>query len=298
MRLLRLSSLLAALVALFLPETGLMQIIGVNTSVNASNVCIIGGLFCSLGGILGIVQYGETVIFVGAQTVFLAAAIVLFAQYGVRLMMESSDESTISEVKSAYTYGITGCAVVTLSTMIVRAIGQPFGNFGVDNAAILVNPGQVASTLGVIETFIRIMVGTALTAVVVYQGMRLIILQGQDSEIEKQKQRFFHTLIGVAIITLATAVVTDFLPEGAGSSDIAIQLIGIANFLMVLIGGLAVLSFIVAGFMLVISTDEGLKDKAKKIIFGTVICIIVILTVYTIVNFIIDLNREDLGAFS
>lgn len=298
MRFLRPLSALAACAALLFPQTGFLAIIGVDTSVQASNVCLIGALFCPSGGVLGAAVYVETVLFGGAQLVFLAAAIILFAQYGVRLMMESSDESTISEVKSAYTYGIAGCAIVTLATMIVQAVGQPFGTYGVDNSAVLVNPGQVGSTLGVMESFIRIMVGTALTGVVVYQGMRLIILQGQDSEMEKQKQRFFHTLIGVAIITLASALVTDFLPEGSGSSDLAAQMIGIANFLLVLIGGLAVLSFIVAGLMLVVSTDEGLKDKAKNIIFGTVICIIVVLTTYTIVNFIMDLNRENFGTFS
>ncbi|UPA22997.1 pilin [Candidatus Peribacteria bacterium] len=295
MRILRPLALLTGLVGILLPETGFLAVEPVATSVNLSTVCFITSLYCPGGGSLGAAMYVETTLFNGARLVFSAAAILLFTQYGIRLMMESSDESTISEVKSAYTYGIAGAAIVTLATLIVQAVGQPFGTYGTDNSGVLVSPAVVGDTLHVIVFFMRVMVGTALTAVVVYQGIRLIILQGQDSEIEKQKQRFFHTLIGVAIITLATTVVSDFLPGSGGSSDLAVQMIGIANFLIVLIGGLSVLTFIVAGLFLVVSTDEGLKDKAKKTIFGTVIGLIIMLTSYTIVNFIIQLNP---GGFS
>lgn len=304
MRILRFIAAATGLLTLFLPETGWMAVQPVPTSVG-SLPCIIGSLYCPGGGALGAASYIETTLFGGARLVFLGAAIVLFAYYGVRLMVESSDESTISEVKSAYTYGIAGAAIVTLASYIVQAVGQPFGNYASNNSVNLVNPVVVATTLGLVGLFIRSMVGTALTAVVVYQGMRLIVLQGQDSEIEQQKKRFLHTLIGVAIITLASVIVTDFVaPSGAvgiatgGTGDagnVALQLIGIANFLMVIIGGLAVLSFIVAGIFLILSTDDGLKDRAKKTIFGTVICLIVLLSTYTIMNFIMGLNTAGLS---
>lgn len=295
-------ALLTGLIGLLVPSIGFMAVEPVGTSVNLGNVCFIPGLYCPGGGIQTAAIYMETTLFNGARLIFLAAAILLFVQYGIRLMMESGDESTISEVKSAYTYGIAGAAIVTLATLIVQAVGQPFGTYGVDNGGTLVNAGVVAGTLDIVVHFIRVMVGTALTGVVVYQGIRLIILQGQDSEIEKQKQRFFHTLIGVAVITLATTVVSDFMPAGfgggGGSSDLAVQMIGIANFLIVLISGLSVLAFLAAGFFLVVSTDDGLKDKAKKTMFTTVIGLIVMLTSYTIVNFIIGLNPAGFSLFS
>ncbi len=294
MRSQHLFALATGLLTLALPETAWMAILPVDTSVG-STPCIIPSLYCPGGGAQGAAAYIETTLFGGARLVFLGAAIVLFAYYGVRLMAESAEESTINEVKSAYTYGIAGAAIVTLASMIVQAVGQPFGTLSANNSSNLVNATLVGSTLGVVVSFTRTLVGTALTGVVVFQGIRLILLQGQDSEIEQQKKRFLHTLIGVAIITLATTLVSDFLP-GNGSSDLAIQMIGIANFLMVLIGGLAVLSFIVAGIFLVVSTDEGLKDRAKKTLFGTVICMIVVLCTYTIVNFIIGLNTLGLAS--
>lgn len=289
------------LLTLLLPEIASMVPMDAPTTLD-SNVCStvpVLGLYCTGGGVTGAATFIETKIFDGARIVFLAVAILMFLQYGVRLMMESSEESTISEVKSAYTYGIAGCAIVTLAGFIVQTVGQN----GTTTSA-LVDTCTVDTTLGKVVHFLRIMVGTAVTGVVVYQGIRLIVLQGQESEIEAQKKRFLHTLIGVAVITLAVPLVSDFMPTSGyvncqgggngGSSDLAVQMIGIANFLMVIIGGLAILAMIVAGIFLIVSTDEGLKDRAKKTIFTTVIGLIVMLCTYTIIAFVMGINPTGL----
>lgn len=294
MRLKNLLTTLGGLAGLLLPETGWMAapLQPVPVLINAANTCIIAGLPCQLNGATGFAAYVEQVLFIqGARTVFWGAAILLFAQYGLRLMMESNEESTVSEVKSAYTYGIAGCVVITLAQMIVQVVGQ------YNAPGVLVNDAVLTPMLMQIVHFMRILVGTAVTAVVVYQGMRMIVLQGEEAELEKQKTRFFHTLIGVAVITLASALV-DAFTESSGSSALAIQMVGIANFLMVLIGGIAVLSFIVAGIMLMVAADDGLKDRAKKAMFTTVIGLIVLIASYTIVNFVMFLNAPGLAPYA
>lgn len=288
---------ITAFLSLFMPETASMAIIQVPTNVG-TNPCILGSLFCPGGGVSELARYIETTLFGGMQILFTALAIAMFAQYGIRLALESSDESTISEVKSAYKYAVVGAVIVTVASFIVRAVGQPDAVLGVgSNAAVLVNAGVVTDGLGEIELFLRIMVATAVGAVIAYQGIRLIILQGNESEVEEQKKHFLHALIGVAIILLANVVVSSFIPGNNGSAELAVQIVGITNFLLVIIGGLAVLSFIVAGILLILSTDEGLKDRAKKIIFTTIITMIIVLCTYTIVNFIIGLNPTGFSVF-
>lgn len=295
MKLLRPLSFLGALAGLLMPNIASMAPIQVPTTVfwvsnlgDSASPCIIPALFCPGGGVTVLAAYIQTTLFGGMQILFVALAIAMFAQYGIRLALESSDESTVSEVKNAYTYAIAGAVIVTVTSFIVRAVGQ--GNA----PGVLVNTDAVAEGLWSIELFIRVMVSTAVGAVIVYQGIRLIILQGQESEVEEQKKHFLHALIGVAIILLANVVVSSFLPDSNGSFELAVQIVGISNFLMAIIGGLAVLSFVAAGIMLVVSTDEALKDRAKKIIFTTIIALVIVLCSYTIVNFIMDLNRPAL----
>ncbi len=290
MRLLRLSSLVGGFLSLLLPEIALMAIAPVGTTVG-STPCIISTLPCPGGGVSGFNGYLFATLLPGARIVFLAAAIIMFTVYGVRLILESTDESTVSEVKSAYTYGIAGSAIVSLASIIVQTVGQ-YGS----NGQTIVDSSSVNSVLDSIVFFMRVLVGTAVSAVVVYQGVRMIILQGDEGELEKQKTRFFHTLIGVAIITLASAVVADFAP-GTGSNDLALQMIGIGNFLLVIIGGVSVLALIAAGFMLIVSTDEALKDRAKKSIFAAITGIMIVLCVSVIINFVVQLNSSGFIVF-
>ncbi|HVW67194.1 MAG TPA: hypothetical protein VHA78_05725 [Candidatus Peribacteraceae bacterium] len=278
MRFLRLSTLIGALGLLFLPEAASMQPVP-----QVGSVCFLPLPGCVAQGAVGFNLVVATYFFPVMEVIFGAVATIMFAQYAIRLMLESGEESTISETKSALTYGITGAALVSLCMVIVQTVGQ-----GSTTSTTLINAGAAGVIVDDIVTYMRYMVSTVLSAVIVYQGIRLVLSQGQDSEIEQQKKRFFHALIGVAIMLLGNILV-DAVAPGAGSSDIAVEVVGIINYLLVILGGLSVLAFLVAGVFLVVSTDEALKDRAKKTIFNTTVVMIVALCVYAILNLVVAL---------
>lgn len=259
--------------------------IPVPTIPSASNPCgVAGGLPCGSGGAGGASAYAVSVIIPAMEYIFLAIAIVYFFYYGVRLMLESEEDSTIAETKSAYAYGVAGATIVSVAGLIVQAVGPGFASGTIINAA------PVWTAFDSIILFLRLMVSAAVSAVIVYQGFRLIVLQGNESEAEQTRKRFFNGLIGVAVVTLANFIVEGFLPS-AGPGVLGLQIVGIANYLLQIFGALCVLAFLVAGFMLVISTDEGLKDRAKKAMFTTTIALIVVLCCLVIVNFIINISN-------
>ena len=238
------------------------------------------GLPCLSGvGGAGLSAYAQDTVLPAAQTIFLAMALLYFFYYAVRMMLESSDENVISETKSAYVYGVSGAVVVTLATFIADAFTSP---------GEVVDTAPIGEGLDNVIEFMRLAVSISVSAAIVFLGVRLIVLQGEESEIEQQKKRFFNGLLGVAIVLLANVAVEAFIP-GGGPSALASEIAGIASFVLTLLGALAVLAFVVAGVFLVLSTDEGLKDRAKKIIFATVVTIIVVLSSLAIVKFVINL---------
>ena len=242
--------------------------------------CPLGGTAgCGSGGAGGAASFILSNVIPAVQTLFYAVALIFFLQYAVKLLLESHDESTISEVKVAYTYGIVGAVIVSLAGLIVQAVGPGTGNS-------LINAAPVNEGLGQVIAYMRIMVGVAATVLITFQGIRIILLQGQESELDMQRKRFFHGLIGVAVILLANSLVSAVLP-GSGSSILSDEIAGIANFLTELVGALGVLSFVVAGAMLILSVDEGLKDRAKKAMFTATIAMIVASTAFVIVNYFI-----------
>lgn len=245
------------------------------------SVCgLVPGLPCATGGSAGAVGYAQSVLIPGLMSVFVAIAMGFLFYYAVRLMLESEDESTIAETKSAYAYAISGVAVVSLAQLIVAGTG-----IGTSN---VVDAGPVNTAIGLVIDYLLAMTSAAVTAMMVFQAFRIILLQGQESEIEQQKKRFFNGLIGVAVILIAGPLVNSFLP-GSNSNILSGEVVGIVNFLLTLFGALCVLGIIVAGILMVVSTDEALKDRAKKAIFGTVVSLIVVLCSYLIVSFVASL---------
>lgn len=275
------------LAALLYPLQAFMQvpIPQIPSQMDPCSANLAPGLPCaSGGGAAGANAFVMSVLVPRLEEVFLAIAILFFFYYAIRLILESEDENTITETKSAYGYAIAGAVFVSIASLIVQAVGPGFAS------ASIVNTAPVVTALGTVTFYFRLMVSTAVTGLIVYQGVRIILLQGQESEMEQQKKRFFHGLIGVAIVILANVIVEGFIPVGGvGPFGLAIQIVGITNFLLEILGALSVLGFIVGGVMIVVSTDEGLKDRGKKAIFTTIISLILVLVSYVIVNFVIFL---------
>lgn len=241
---------------------------------------LVPGLPCATGGAGGAVDYAQDVLIPALMSVFIAMSLLFFFYYGVRLMLESEDESTIAETKSAYGYAIGGVVVVSLSQLIISGTG-----IGTNE---VIDAEPVQSAIGLVVDYLLLMTSAAVTAMMVFQAFRIILLQGQESEIEQQKKRFFNGLLGVAVILLAGPLVNAFLP-GSNSHIINEEVVGIINFLLTLFGALSVLGIIVAGVMMVVSTDESLKDRSKKTMFATVVSLIVVLCSLLIVQFIATL---------
>lgn len=284
MRIPRLSLLGTLMTALLYPLQAFMQvpIPMVPAQLDPCSVNLAPGLPCaSGGGAAGANAFVISVLVPRLEEVFLAIAILFFFYYAVRLMLESEDENTITETKNAYAYAVAGAVFVSIASLIVQAVGPGYATTSIINTA------PVVSALSTVTFYFRLLVSTAVTGLIVYQGIRIILLQGQESEMEQQKKRFFHGLIGVAIVLLANVIIEGFVPiGGVGPFGLAIQIVGIINFLLEILGALSVLGFIVGGVMIVVSTDEALKDRGKKAIFTTIITLILVLCSYVIVNFV------------
>jgi hypothetical protein len=247
-----------------------------------ANPCPIPALPCIGGGFQGLQNYIEFNITTAMRTAFIGVALFMFFAYAVRLLLESDQESTIADVKNAYSQAIVGAAVVSLVTLIVDS----FGNYA--NVRIgIINPEPLEGGLANIILYIRLMVAISVSAMIAFQGVRLILLQGQESEVEQQKKRFLHSLIGVAVVLLATPIVNAVQP-GANSNKIVTEIVGVINFLLEILGVLAVVAMIACGAMLVISADEGMKDRAKKGIATTIITLVIVTCSYLVVHYFVN----------
>jgi len=114
----------------------------------------------------------------------------------------------------------------------------------------------------------------------------------EDGDIDRAKKGFKQGIIGAAIAILAIPIVRTFtnvntldgVINPGGPQSLIIELIGIGRYFTLILGSLSVTGIIVAGIFLVISVDEGMKDKARKLIATSLIALVVALTSYGLVQ--------------
>jgi len=237
-------------------------------------------VLCATGGAVGLDIFLTQTVFASLQILFTALLILMMFIYSATLVLKSGDESAISEARLAFIYAIAGAAFVSGAMWITAAFSP--------NTPEIFDPVPAYTFTNNIYLYFRMALGVVLTANLVLQAFRLITSEGNDELIGRARKRILASFIGVGVVLLARPFVDAFIPDasdgGPGNVIIVDEIVGVANFLLVLLSGAAVIAIIVAGIMLVVSLDESLKDKAKQIVRTSLISLAIVLAAYALVN--------------
>lgn len=243
-----------------------------NIDVGLVDPCVAGDFACesNLAGLF------TSTILTAASRAFRGVLLASLIFYGLRLLFTAQSDNAATETKQAYEYAIVAAILVVGAEMLSNAFGTPG----------TIAPAEVR---GVFTTyalpFIEGLIVAALIANITIQGFRMIVA-GDEGALTKARKHFLFGMIGVAIVLLASPIVNTVW----GSPNISTgmqELVGIGDFLITIFGALAVVGVIVSGIMLVISIDEGLKDKARKLLLGCIVALIVVISAAALLHLFI-----------
>lgn len=230
------------------------------------------------GGAEGLSAHVFARIVTALEVGIIAAAIINLFVAAAQMVALSSEESTVKDSRNAYIHIITGLAIIGLARWFALAFSP--ANTGI----ALVNTGVVEEGVSNIVVYFKMIIAITLTVNIVIQAFRLISSQGQEEQVKKARERFIAGFIGAGVILLANVIATSIVPGYGGSSALALEIAGFANYLLTILGFLALLAIIAAGVLLIVSVDEGLKDKAKNIVKTAIVALIVVLVSYAFVT--------------
>jgi hypothetical protein len=125
------------------------------------------------------------------------------------------------------------------------------------------------------------MMAAALIINIGYHGAQLIVSQ-DDSGMTNARQGMLRGAIGLTIVMISGTVLDAFNTNII--TDTNNELFGIGNFIITIFGALAVVAIVVAAIMLVVSVDEQLKDRAKKIMITVAISVLVVMSSKIIIS--------------
>lgn len=168
--------------------------------------------------------------------------------------------------------------------------------------------GQTATTqiMGAVNFFSSLIGGIAVFFIV-YSAIRIISSFGDEEVVTKHKKTLLWAGGGLGVILLADTLIRSFIfvvDSSSGTASINVNqglqlLAGFTNFLATFIGVFSVISILIAGIFWVSNFgNEEVAGKAKKIIFGAVIGIIISISAYSVVNTLASGNNSDANTTS
>lgn len=270
---------------------------------------IVGGISAaqSVGGVTG--NNVRTVILNLLLAVLLfmgLAAVVVIVIAGIMLVTSLGDEGAKDKAKKIITYALAGLVVIALAAAIVTVIINATGGTSIFGPVPDLGTGtDIRSVVLNILLAILLFMGLAAVVVIVIAGIYLVTSLGEETAKDKAKKIITYAIAGLIVIALASAIVLFIINATGGSSifgpvpdlgatggtdirsTVRSILLGILSFMALI----AVVMIVIAGIILVVSGgDETQKDRAKRIIFYTIIGLIVILLARAIVGFVISVT--------
>jgi hypothetical protein len=205
----------------------------------------------------------------------IAAATVFF--YGVRMVYEAYNEKAYTDVINSFIYVFSGFAVIACAMAFPEAFGPN-----------TINPDQLVPGIASVVDFIFSAAAGVFTLIVVIAGIRIVATQGDQGEFDKWRKVLAGNVIGVMLMFVGKYIVL-----AVSQRDPAIiveEMRGIALFILTVIGFGAVVALIAAGIYLIISIDESYRDKAKRIVIGTLLSLAIVIMSYTLIITLVPTN--------
>ncbi len=198
--------------------------------------------------------------------------------YGLRMIVDAYKDESYTQMSDAIIYTLIGFGVIACAL----AFATTFTTTGLSlDATTDVQPNVLKNSIDSARQFIITLSTGIFVLLVVISALRMVSTRGEQGDFDKWRKVLVGSCIGVMIMFIA-----DFIVQAVDRRDASLiveELRGIALFALTFGGFLCMLALIVAGIFLIISIDEGLRDRAKKTIIGTLIALAIVICSYAII---------------
>lgn len=218
---------------------------------------------------------------------------------GVRMVAAGKEnEEVLTQSKNFIAYATQGLIVIFMADSI---IGVFFGAEG----EILRSGDEGAKEFGRstatlfqgIYGLVQVIISSIAVFLLITAGMRYVAGSASDDQIAKAKKQITWGLVGLFVVGISEFVVKEVLFQNQGTKlglDEAKQLfVQITNFIAGTLGTLSFAFLLYAGYLYTLGVqNEDNVAKAKKIIMGAFVGILLALAAFAIVNTVVELDAS------
>lgn len=256
-----------------------------------------------------------------------AVAIGMIVCAGFRMVTGFGNDEVYGKQRLTILYGIIGLAIVGMAGEFARifAVGctnyVPVGQskIGCTPGGFLKDPNSLVRTATIfsqrtqmIITFIKYFIGSITILMIVRNALRMVTMGSAEDKVALDKKNLIYSAIGLILIVVSDNAISNVLYKldiskyptsggvkaGLNPGRGITEIVGFTNFIVSIVGPLAVLVLLAGGIMYI--TAAGNDDRmgtAKRMMVSALIGIIIIYGAFAIVSTFIagSFNPEDLA---
>lgn len=218
-------------------------------------------------------------------------AVIYMIISGIKLITASKKIDEVSEKeKENLKFIIYGLILIVIADELITKVF--FGDYG-ECIASASNAAECAKLGGGlikgIYSFILAIMASLAIFVLILSAFRLITSAGEEENIAKQKKRIAMAIVGILVAAVGEFAIKEVIFPSAGTKGIDAEkaqklVYSFTNFIAAFIGAASFAMLFYGGYLYVASFgNEEQTGKAKKIIIGAVIGIVIALAAFGIV---------------
>lgn len=258
----------------------------------------------------------ETLIIEGlhyVKLIIVVMGILYITIMGYTLVTSGENEEDVTTAKRGLTYAIIAFVMISMSQEVAQI-------FDMKDHSILESPQEILKRVRlfdrrveVVVTFIKYVIGSYAVLMIVRSGFKLITAGNQEEEVTKHKASILYSGGGLLLIYIGDIFInkvfykvdrnvysgiTGVHPKVDAKAGIE-QITHITNFVVSLVGPIAVMILIVGAILYATAGGEQDKmDKAKRLIMTAAVGILIIYGAFALVSTIVAGKLQDLGTLA
>ncbi len=226
-----------------------------------------------------------------------ASAVLMIVISGFIMVIRGENEDAVSKEKDAIKYGIIGLMMLSIAGPIAEVFDFRQGNYLTDSESFVERASLFGETTQLIITFIKYFLGSLAALFFVRSGAAMIAGSHNEESISKEKRTMMVSVMGLFLVIVSDLVVRRVFfvakySEDANATIVSIdknefisQVVGFTNLIVTFVGPIMMLALVAGGALYVTSGgDEEKNNLAKKILFNSIIGVIVIYGAFAIVS--------------
>ncbi len=229
--------------------------------------------------------------------IFGGIAVLMLTISGIKLIISGRAVADVmSREKENLRFSLSGLIIILVADQLIRNVF-----FGEEGEIYRTGTDmQMAAEQGVnlaqgITGIIRVFIPSVAVLFFVIAGVKLLFSRGDNEKLTKAKKQLTWAILGLAVAGLSEIVVFRILFPAQGgrlpdTQEFARLVVQITNFVSGFVSTIAVTMLIYAGYLYVTSVGGGGLEKAKKVLIGAIVGLLIAMAAFGIVNTFIKLE--------